>query len=102
MKITDEMTKALAAYSGPVTVCEPGPAQGKWVKRKPKTKAEKLIKRATKFLDRHRRDVDPEAERQRRHTQRVTRQRLAERNKLIVKQRERKYRPEGKFNKAEQ
>jgi len=91
-KITDEMMKAVASYTGPVTICEPGEAQGRPVRRK-RTAQQKLAERASKWLYRHRFDQPQETKEQRKHRIRIERfererrEKIARRNRRILKAR---------------
>ena len=76
-KTSEQMTKAIAAYSGPVTQCPPGEARAKPVK---------VVDKAERWLEQHSNDVkDPRAERRQMRMARAQRERIARRNAAITR-----------------
>ena len=79
-KIDIEMTKAVAAYSGPLKRCRPGKARAADLPKKDD--------RAQRWLNTHRNDApsrDEKAERRKRRMARAERERIEQRNTAVRK-----------------
>ena len=81
MKEADEMRRAIATYTGPVTQCPPGRARAP-------AKKELVMNDAVEWLQQHQGDQrtkDAKAERKRRRRVRAQRERIARRNAAVRK-----------------
>jgi hypothetical protein len=79
-KIEDDVTKAIANYTGPVTRCPTGVAAEQPIRRAPDA--------ATRWLSEHRDDPqvkDPATERRRAREERLRRERICERNATLLR-----------------
>lgn len=81
----EEMRKALAAYTGPVTPCPPGkkPKRGEWKVWSPTVKQRAPDPRADAAWQ-HDDALDPKEERRRERMERARLERIAERNAALL------------------